>query len=100
MTSYPVPKIAWVRDSWPRRLAVVVAAALVGGVLAIISMILRPGLGQLFRNLAELIRFRLTSGLQPHPLVNVREAGSLRVPFGVAVAMGTLFCAGNAIWWR
>lgn len=26
MTSYPVPKIAWMRDSWPRRLAVVAAA--------------------------------------------------------------------------
>ena len=83
-----------------RVLAVVIAAALAGGVLAIISMILRPGLGQLFRNLAELIRFRLTSGLRPHPDLNVSQPGTHRVPFGVAIAMGTLICAGNTIWWR
>jgi hypothetical protein len=32
--------------------------------------------------------------------LNVREVGTLRVPFGVAIAIGTFFCVGNAIWWR
>jgi prepilin peptidase CpaA len=81
-------------------IAILFAAALAGGLLAIFYMLVRQALRTTFWNLLELIRFRLTSGLRPHPLLNVHEAGTLRVPFGVAIAMGTLFCAGNAIWWR
>lgn len=81
-------------------LAVLVAAALAGGALAIVYMLFGQGIRRTFWNLLDLIRFRLTSGLSPHPWLNVRQAGGLRVPFGVAIAMGTLFCAGNAIWWR
>ena len=79
---------------------ILLAAALAGGLLAIFYMLFCQGVRTTLRNLLELIRFRLTSGLSPHPVLNVREAGALRVPFGVAIAMGTLFCAGNAIWWR
>jgi prepilin peptidase CpaA len=81
-------------------IAILLAAALAGGVLAIFYVFFRQGVRTTLWNLFELIRFRLTSGLQPHPLLDVREAGTVRVPFGVAIAMGTLFCAGNAIWWR
>jgi prepilin peptidase CpaA len=83
-----------------RVIAILLAAALAGGFLAIFYMLFRQGVRTTLRNLLELVRFRLISGLQPHPLLNVREAGALRVPFGLAIAMGTLFCAGNAIWWR
>jgi prepilin peptidase CpaA len=81
-------------------IAVLLAAALAGGLLAIFYMFIRQGVRVTFWNLVELIRFRLISGLHPHPLLNAGEAGKLRVPFGVAIAMGTLFCAGTAIWWR
>ncbi len=80
-------------------IAILLAAALAGGGLALFYMLVRQGARTTLWNLSELIRFRLTSGLRPHPLLNVREA-KLRVPFGIAIAMGTLFCAGNAIWWR
>ena len=36
----------------------------------------------------------------PHPELNVCQPGTLRVPFGVAIAMGTLLCTANVIWWR
>ena len=81
-------------------IAILLAVALAGGLLAIFYMLFRQGVRTTLWNLLELIRFRLTSGLRPHPVLNVREAGAVRVPFGVAIAMGTLFCAGNAIWWR
>jgi prepilin peptidase CpaA len=81
-------------------IAILLAAALAGGLIAIFYVLFRQGVRTTLWNLCELIRFRLTSGFQPHPLLNVREAGTVRVPFGVAIAMGTLFCAGNAIWWR
>jgi len=79
---------------------VLVAAALAGGFLAVLYTIFGQGIGQTFRNLCDLVRFRLISGLHPHPVLNVRTTKALRVPFGVAIAMGTAFCAGNAIWWR
>lgn len=81
-------------------ISVLLAAALAGGLLAIFYMLFGQGVRRTFLNLGELIRYRLTSGLRPHPVLNVREPGVLRVPFGVAIAMGTLFCAGNAIWRR
>ena len=81
-------------------LSVLIAAALAGGVLALIYVFFRQGIRQTFWNVVEVTRFRLTSGFAPHPVLNVANGTRLRVPFGVAIAMGTLFCAANAIWWR
>jgi prepilin peptidase CpaA len=89
---------AWVGSE--HVLIMLLAAALAGGVLAIVFVLFRRGLYTAVWNVLELIRFRLMSGFNPHPLLNVREAGTLRVPFGVAIAIGTFICVGNAIWWR
>jgi len=89
---------AWVGND--QVVAVLLAAMLAGGLLAVIYIFFGQRPRQTLRNVFDLIRFRVTSGLTPHPLLNVKQEGTLRVPFGVAVAMGTLFCAGNAIWWR
>jgi prepilin peptidase CpaA len=78
----------------------ILASALAGGALAIARMIFSNMVGQTIRNTIQLFCYRLTSGLQPHPELNVQSPGSQRVPFGVAIAAGALFCAGNAIWWR
>jgi prepilin peptidase CpaA len=89
---------AWVGGAQVMRL--ILAAALAGGVLAIGRIIFRNMVGQTLRNIMQLIYYRVTSGLQPHPELNVQSSGSQRVPYGVAIAVGALFCAGNAIWWR
>ncbi len=81
-------------------LPILLAAALAGGLLALVYIPFRQGFRQTFCHLIGLIRFRLTSGLRAHPVWNVREAHAVRLPFGVAIAVGTAFCAGNAIWWR
>src|SRR5260370_26706108 len=62
-------------------------------------MIFGNAVGRTLRNAVQLICYRLTSGLQPHPELNVQSADSKRVPFGVAIAAGDLFCAGNPDWW-
>jgi len=89
---------AWIGSQ--QVVAMLLVAALTGGVLAV----LYAGFGQRVRqtlwNTLELIRFRLTSGLQPHPVLNVGEGSSARVPFGVAIAAACMYCAGTAIWWR
>jgi prepilin peptidase CpaA len=89
---------AWVGSD--NVISVLLAAAFAGGFLAVVQIVFGRQRRQTLWNLLELIRFRLTSGLQPHPLLNVREPGSERVPYGLAIAMATVYCAGNAIWWR
>lgn len=89
---------AWVGST--QVVTMLIAAAFAGGLLALAYMIFGHLVRQTLRNVLELARFRLTSGLRPHPFLNVREPGSMRVPFGAAIAMGTLYCAGNAVWWR
>jgi prepilin peptidase CpaA len=89
---------AWVGSG--RVVTMLLAAAFAGGFLALAHVAFGRRARQTLWNLLELIRFRLTSGLQPHPLLNVRESGAERVPYGVAIAMATLYCAGSAIWWR
>jgi prepilin peptidase CpaA len=89
---------AWVGSE--QVVTILLAAAFAGGFLAVVYIVFGRRGRQTLWNLLELIRFRLTSGLQPHPLLNVRESGSQRVPYGLAIAMATLYCAGNAIWWR
>src|ERR1700739_757354 len=89
---------AWVGGT--HVLTVLVAIALAGGVLALVAMVFNKNLIQTVRNTVRMSLYRFTSGLQPHPEMNVQAPGSRRVPFGVAIAMGTLFCAANTVWWR
>ena len=89
---------AWVGS--PHVLTLIFAAALAGGVLALGHTIFRNMLGETFRNTIRLVFFRLMSGMQPHPELNVQSPVSQRIPFGVAIAIGALCCVGNAIWWR
>ena len=89
---------AWVGST--QVLTLILAAAIAGGVLAVGRMILSQAVSQTLRNTMHLIYYRLTSGMQPHPELNVQAPGSQRVPFGVAIAVGALSCAGKAILWR
>jgi prepilin peptidase CpaA len=79
---------------------ILLAASIFGGVMAAICVLSRKQVRQTILNTVELIRHHLTSGLQPHPALNVRQAGSLRIPYGLAIAMGTLYCVANVFWWR
>ena len=76
---------------------ILLAAALAGGVLAIVYMIADGNVSRTLRNSIVLLHHHLTFGLVPHPQINVQESGTTRVPFGIAIAMGTLFCAGSAL---
>jgi prepilin peptidase CpaA len=89
---------AWVGSA--QVMTLILAAALAGGVLAIARMILSKNVGQTLRSTMLLIHYRFTSGLQPHPEMNIQASESQRMPFGVAIAMGALSCAGSAVWWR
>ena len=76
---------------------ILLAAALAGGALAIVYMIADGTVSRTLRNIFILIRHHLRSGIRPHPQINVQDSRTTRVPFGVAIAVGTLVCAGSAL---
>ena len=78
---------------------VLIAAAIAGGILAVGLMVFHRQVRLILRNTVELIRHHLTSGFQPHPVLNIREPGARRVPYGLAIAMGTLCCLGRTFSW-
>ena len=80
--------------------SVVIAAAFAGGLLAVLHVIFQGVVRQTFRGLIDLVRFHAICGFRSHPVLNVGATGTSRVPFGVAIAMGTMFCAGSTLWWR
>ncbi len=76
---------------------ILLAAALAGGVLAIIYMVADGSVLRTLRNTVVLAQHHLASGFHPHPELNIQESGTTRVPFGVAIAAGTVFCAASAL---
>jgi prepilin peptidase CpaA len=71
--------------------AVEVAIA-IAGAMALAGVIHRRRCRQTFRNIGLLLRHFATNGFRPHPEIQVRNESLVRVPFGVAAALGTI-CA-------
>jgi prepilin peptidase CpaA len=77
-----------------------IMSAIAGGLLAAGYALVHKRMFESLRNVVELVRHHLTQGLKPHPILNVQQAGTLRLPYGLAIAIGTFYCVGNAFWWR
>lgn len=80
---------AWV-GVWPTVL-VMVYAAFAGLGIAVFYMFFYGRVGSTFVNVGELLRFHVTSGVKPHPEINLQDPGAMRMPYGLAIAIGTLF---------
>jgi prepilin peptidase CpaA len=80
--------------------AILVSSAIAGGILAVWYVLAERQLGRTLLNTLALAQHHLTSGLRPHPVFNIGQPGTVRVPYGLAVAVGTLACVGQAFWWR
>ena len=75
--------------------------ALAGGVLAFIVAARRGAVRQTMANTSLLLSHHAHSGLEPHPELNVRNPHSLRLPYALAIAAGTLLTlpfAARASW--
>jgi len=64
----------------------------VAGLMALAGVIRKRVLLQTFRNIGRLLRHFLANGLSAHPEIQVTNESLVRVPFGVAAALGTV-CA-------
>jgi prepilin peptidase CpaA len=76
-----------------------VLTALAGGVMAIGLAFVRGRLKETLSNMGALASHHKNAGLKAHPELNVRNASTLRLPYGLAIAAGctiTLYLQGLA----
>ncbi len=84
----------------PRQSVVVlVATAICGGVLAIGYALYRGRMWATIKNVGSVLRFHAWAGLRAHPELNLDNPTALRMPYGLAIAAGTLY-ALLLMWWR
>jgi predicted cobalt transporter CbtA len=74
----------------PRELLLVLAiAVIIAGVMALALVIYKRRLGEMLRNMGRVL-FALATGHPGHPSVSLDNPESLKVPFGVAVAIAAI----------
>ncbi|MGH9359896.1 MAG: A24 family peptidase [Terriglobia bacterium] len=79
----------------------IMATAIAGGVLALVYIALCGQAARVFRNVAELIRFHAIFGITRHPEISLHDPKSIRLPYGLAIAAGTLYVAvSTGTLWR
>jgi prepilin peptidase CpaA len=67
-----------------------VLTAIFGGVMAVVVAVARGRLQQTLMNVAELTSHHRHQGLQPHPDLNLSNAQTLRLPYALAIAGGSV----------
>lgn len=75
-------------------LITVLATAIAGGILAVGYMVFYRRGSDTLRNMGSLMRFHLASGLRSHPEINVKSPGAIKIPYAVAIAIGTVYSMG------
>jgi len=80
-------------------IVVLLATAICGGVLAIVYAVYSRRIGATLRNVGLVLQFHSSSGIQAHPELNLDNPSALRMPYGLAIAAGTLY-AFLGTWWR
>ena len=77
---------------------VLFASVMVAGIMAVISMIRAKRVRETLRGVGLLIMGFLTFGFLSHPEISLDNPDALKLPFGVAAAIGTLICFVAANW--
>jgi prepilin peptidase CpaA len=67
-----------------------VLTALSGGIMAVGLAVMRGRLRETIFNVGELASHHRHEGLQPHPELNLKNAATLRLPYALAIAGGSL----------
>jgi prepilin peptidase CpaA len=81
----------------PRLIAVLVATILVAGAMALVLVIWERRVGQTLRNVGRMLAAMFTLHL-PGPEVSLDNPESLKVPFGVAVAIAVVLYTVRQAW--
>jgi len=78
---------------------VLLATAIFGGLLAIGYALYRHRMMDTLKNMGSVLRFHAWAGMQAHPELNLDNPTALRMPYGLAIALGTLY-AFLVVRWR
>jgi prepilin peptidase CpaA len=70
---------------------ILLGTGVAGGVLALIYAVYRRRLQTTLVNVGSLVKFHASSGLQAHPELSLDNPDALRMPYGLAIAAGTLY---------
>jgi prepilin peptidase CpaA len=74
-----------------------VTTAIMGGVFAVVMAASRGRLKETLLNTGALFVHHRKEGLKPHPSLNLGNARTLRLPYGVAIASGCLITFLNSV---
>ena len=79
-------------------LFVLLASIFVSGLMAMVLMVQTKRVKTTLRNLVVLVQGFFSFGLRVHPEISLDNPGLLKLPFGVAAAIGTVICFLAARW--
>lgn len=79
-------------------LHVLLASIFVSGLMAVVLMIRTKRVKSTLHNLAVLVHGFFTFGLRPSPEISLDNPTLLKLPFGVAAAIGTFICFVQVFW--
>lgn len=80
-------------------IVMLLATAICGGVLATAYAVYRRRIRDTLLNVGGALQFHARAGLQVHPELNLDNPATLRMPYGLAIAAGTLYVF-LAMWWK
>ncbi len=83
---------------WHHAVDVLLATAICGGVLAIAYALYQRRMISTIKNVGAVLRFHAWAGVQAHPELNLDNPSALRMPYGLAIALGTLFAFAAVLW--
>jgi prepilin peptidase CpaA len=70
---------------------IVLSSAIAGGFMAIVYALYRGRLRTTLVNVGSALKFHAWAGVQAHPELNLDNPKALRMPYGLAIATGTLY---------
>jgi prepilin peptidase CpaA len=83
---------------WQAMLSVLIVSALISGAMAVLQVLAARRVKETLGNMATLATGFVTIGLRANPEISLDNSNLMKQPFGVAVALATVFCFVLAHW--
>jgi prepilin peptidase CpaA len=83
---------------WQAMLSVLIVSALISGAMAVFQVLARRRVKETLGNMATLATGFVTFGLRANPEISLDNPNLMKQPFGVAVALATVFSFVLAHW--
>jgi prepilin peptidase CpaA len=75
-----------------------VASCLCGGVMALVYMVVKKRAKKTLKNLGSLVQHHSIQGAEIHPELNLSNPEAIKMPYGVAIALGAIVVFCTTLW--